>query len=54
MNFIEKNVLVEKVVIIFFKNGIQIDEKEVKIILELLYLVLKNYEKLKEKKILYF
>jgi site-specific DNA recombinase len=53
MNFIEKNVSVEKAVIILSKNGIQVDEKEAKIILELLYLVSKNYDKTKEKKILY-
>lgn len=53
MNFIEKNVTVEKAVIILSKNGIQVDEKEAKIILELLYLVSKNYDKPKEKKTLY-
>ena len=53
MNFIEKNVSVEKAVIILSKNGIQADDKEDKIILELLYLVSKNYDKSKEKKILY-
>ncbi|RVT77363.1 PTS sugar transporter subunit IIBC [Flavobacterium sufflavum] len=50
MNFIDKNVSVEKAVIIFSKNGIQINNKEVKIILELLYLVSKNYNKPREKK----
>ncbi|PIF71307.1 PTS sugar transporter subunit IIBC [Flavobacterium sp. 2] len=50
MNFIEKNVSVEKAVIILSKNGIQVDEKEAKIILELLYLVSKNCDKPKEKK----
>lgn len=50
MNFIEKNVSIEKAVIILSKNGIQVDEKEAKIILELLYLVSKNYDKPKEKK----
>jgi hypothetical protein len=53
MNFIEKNISVEKAVIILSKNGIQVNEKEAKIILELLYLVSKNYDKPKEKKILY-
>jgi len=41
MNFIEKNVSVEKAVIILFKNGIQVDEKEAKIILELLFSIKK-------------
>ncbi|TPG34826.1 PTS sugar transporter subunit IIBC [Flavobacterium pectinovorum] len=50
MNFIEKNVSVEKAVIILSKNGIQVNEKEAKIILELLYLVSKNYDKPREKK----
>ena len=50
MNFIEKNISVEKAVIILYKNGIQVDEKEAKIILELLYLVSKNYDKPREKK----
>ncbi|MBZ4035343.1 PTS sugar transporter subunit IIBC [Flavobacterium sp. 17A] len=53
MNFIEKNVSVEEAVIILSQNGIQVDEKEAKIILELLYLVSKNYDKPKEKKILH-
>lgn len=45
MNFIDKNVSVEKAVIILSKNGIQVNEKETKIMLELLYLVSKNYNK---------
>lgn len=53
MNFIEKNVSVEKAVAILSKNGIQVNENEAKIILELLYLVSKNYDKPREKKILY-
>jgi hypothetical protein len=53
MNFIEKNVSVEKAAIILSKNDIQVDDKEAKIILELLYLVSKNCYKPKEKKILY-
>jgi hypothetical protein len=50
MNFIDKNVTVEKAVIILSKSGIQVNEKEAKIILELLYLVSKNYDKPREKK----
>lgn len=53
MNFLERNISVEKAVIILSKNGIQVNEKEAKIILELLYLVSKNYDKPKEKKISY-
>jgi hypothetical protein len=50
MNFIDKNVSVEQAIILLAKNGIQVSEKEAKIILELLYLVSKNYDKPKEKK----
>ncbi|WDF65525.1 PTS sugar transporter subunit IIBC [Flavobacterium sp. KACC 22763] len=50
MNFIENNVSVEKAVIILSKNGIQVDEKVAEIILELLYLISKKYDKPKEKK----
>ncbi|MCQ9634206.1 PTS sugar transporter subunit IIBC [Chryseobacterium sp. WG23] len=50
MNFIDKNVSVEQAIIILAKTGIQVNEKEAKIILELLYLVSKNYNKPKEKK----
>lgn len=53
MNFIEKNVSVEKAIAILSKSGIQVNEDEAKIILELLYLVSKNYDKPREKKILY-
>ncbi|MCS4300851.1 PTS sugar transporter subunit IIBC [Chryseobacterium pennae] len=52
MNFIDRNVSVEQAIIILAKNGVQVNEKEAKIILELLYLVSKNYDKPKEKKIL--
>lgn len=52
MNFIDKNVSVEQAIILLAKNGIQVSEKEAKIILELLYLVSKNYDKPKKKKIL--
>lgn len=50
MNFIDRNVSAEQVIIILAKNGVQVNEKEAKIILELLYLVLKSYNKPKEKK----
>jgi len=50
MNFIDKNVSVENAVIILSKNGIKVNEKEAEIILELLYLVSKSYDKPKEKK----
>jgi len=50
MNFIDRNVSVEQAIIILAKNGIQVNEKEAKNILELLYLVAANYNKSKEKK----
>ena len=50
MNFIDRNVSVEHAIIILAKNGVQVNEKEAKIILELLYLVSKSYNKPKEKK----
>ncbi|AZA60122.1 PTS sugar transporter subunit IIBC [Chryseobacterium indoltheticum] len=50
MNFIDRNVSVEQAIIILAKNGVQVNEKEAKDILELLYLVAKNYNKLKERK----
>lgn len=50
MNFIEKNVTVEKAITILSKNGIKVNQKEAKIILELLYLVSKNYDNQKRKK----
>lgn len=50
MNFIDRNVSVEQSIIILAKNGVQVNEKEAKNILELLYLVAKNYNKSKEKK----
>ncbi|MCI3938587.1 PTS sugar transporter subunit IIBC [Chryseobacterium aahli] len=50
MNFIDRNVSVEQAIIILAKNGVQVNEKEAKIILELLYLVSKSYNKPKEKK----
>lgn len=53
MKFIEKNVSVEKEIAILSKSGIKINADEAKIILELLYLVSKNYDKPREKKILY-
>ncbi|RVT77355.1 PTS sugar transporter subunit IIBC [Flavobacterium sufflavum] len=53
MNFIDKNVSVEQAIIILSKNGIQVNEKEAKIILELLYLVSKNYNKPRVKKTTY-
>lgn len=39
--------------IILSKNGIQVNDEEAKIILELLYLVSKNYDKPREKKTSY-
>lgn len=45
MNFIDRNISVEKAVIILSKNGIKVNEKQAEIILELLYLLSKSYDK---------
>lgn len=50
MNFIDRNVSVEQAIIILAKNSVQLNEKEAKDILELLYLVAKTYNKSKERK----
>ncbi|MGX5683254.1 PTS sugar transporter subunit IIBC [Chryseobacterium cucumeris] len=50
MKFIDRNVSVAQAIIILAKNGVQVNEKEAKDILELLYLVAKTYSKSKEKK----
>jgi len=50
MNFIDRTVSVEQAIIILAKNGVQVNEKEAKDILELLYLVAKTYNKSTEKK----
>ncbi len=50
MNFIDRNVSIEQAIIILAKNGVQVNEKEAKVILELLYLIAKTYNKSKEKK----
>jgi hypothetical protein len=50
MNFIDRNFSVEQAIIILAKNSVQVNEKEAKDILELLYLITKNYNKSKEKK----
>ncbi|MDV7698656.1 PTS sugar transporter subunit IIBC [Chryseobacterium soli] len=52
MNFIDKNVSIKQAIILLAKNGVQVNEKEAKIILELLYLVSKSHNKPKEEKIL--
>ncbi|CAD0225782.1 PTS sugar transporter subunit IIBC [Chryseobacterium sp. JV274] len=50
MNFIDRNVSVEQAITILAKNGVQVNDNEAKIILELLYLVAKNYKKSEERK----
>lgn len=50
MNFIDRNVSIEQAIIILAKNGVQVNEKEAKVILELLYLIAKTYNKSKERK----
>ncbi|QBA19738.1 PTS sugar transporter subunit IIBC [Chryseobacterium indologenes] len=50
MNYIDRNVSVEQAIIILSKNGVQVNDNEAKIILELLYLVAKNYNKSEVRK----
>ncbi|MEJ5049368.1 PTS sugar transporter subunit IIBC [Chryseobacterium culicis] len=50
MNYIDRNVSVEQAIIILAKNGVQVNDKEAKIILELLYLIAKNYNKSEVRK----
>lgn len=50
MNYIDRTVSVEQAIIILAKNGVQVNEKEAKDILELLYLVAKTYNKSEVRK----
>ena len=51
MNFIiKKKVSVKKSIAILAKNGIQVDDEEVAVILDFLYLMAKNYNKPREEK----
>ncbi|NML71515.1 PTS sugar transporter subunit IIBC [Chryseobacterium sp. RP-3-3] len=49
MNFNDKKVSVERAIAILAKNGIQVDDAEVAVILDFLYLMSKNYNKPKDK-----
>lgn len=50
MNYIDRTVSVEQAIIILSKNGVQVNDNEAKIILELLYLVAKNCNKSEVRK----
>jgi hypothetical protein len=50
MNFIDRNVSIEQAIIILVKNGVQVNDIEAKIILELLYLIAKNCNKSEVRK----
>lgn len=45
MNFINKKVSPKRAIAILTKSGIQVDEDEVNIILDFLYLIAKNFNK---------
>lgn len=46
MNYIDKRVSVKRAISMLAENGIQVDEKEVIIILDFLYLMAKTYNKI--------
>lgn len=46
MNFINKKVSTKRAIAILAKNGIQVDDNEASVILDFLYLVAKNHNKL--------
>lgn len=48
MNFIERKISVKRAISILAKNGIVVDEREADVILDFLYLVAKNYNKIEE------
>jgi len=49
MSFIDKKVSDKRAIAILAKNGIQVSEEEADVILDFLYLVAKNYNKLEER-----
>lgn len=51
MSFINKNISIEQGIALLAKNGIQVDQDEMTIILDFLYLIAKNYKKPKIEKI---
>ncbi|CAA7387182.1 hypothetical protein CHRY9393_01490 [Chryseobacterium fistulae] len=50
MNFIDKKTSVGQAIAILSKNGIRTNEREAVLILDFLYLISKNHERLREKK----
>lgn len=50
MNFVDRKVSVERAIIMLAKNGIDVDEREAAVILDFLYLISKNSNKLEEAK----
>lgn len=51
MNFIDKKVSVRRAITILAKNGIEVDDDEVTVIVDFLYLMAKNHTKEKVEKI---
>jgi len=49
MNFTYKKISIEQAIALLAKNGIKVDDDEVAVILDLLYLISKNYKKLEKK-----
>ncbi|TDQ08864.1 PTS sugar transporter subunit IIBC [Pedobacter metabolipauper] len=48
MNFIERKISVKRAISILAKNGVAVDDREADVILEFLYLVAKNYNKIED------
>lgn len=51
MNFIDKKVSVKRAITILAKNGIDVNDDEITVIIDFLYLMSKNYNKEKEEKV---
>lgn len=45
MNFIERKVSIKRAISILAKNGIEVDDKEVSVIVDFLYLMARNYSR---------
>lgn len=49
MNFIDKKITVTQAITILAKNNIDVDENDASVILDFLYLIAKNSNKIEEK-----
>jgi hypothetical protein len=51
MNFTYKKISIEQAIALLAKNGIKVDDEEIAVILDLLYLISKNYKKTEKNSI---